>query len=274
MCDPAFHQNKLALEAQLGNASSPLTQFQRSGLRTSAWYCELESIKVLSAPPIYGAGGVWIPAARQTEKQQPRLEKPVVFDMWADAQIDLRPDGDAVQAYLTLMTGKPTVPYVFANGEFVGGSEVLHSLLCAIPWNSFCTCSHPCSQASKPIHAVHNSSLARAALGEEQKRLAYPVCFPDSGFGCRAEAWVYTACRRCCQYKACPGAAKIHCARAFLHVWCVKVDMSTACRRLSRCCRLARCRRCWPPRRLPSAQRHQEWQPEPLITAAADCSAA
>lgn len=100
--------------------------------------------------------------------------------MWADAQIDLRPDGDAVQAYLTLMTGKPTVPYVFANGEFVGGSEVLHSLLCAIRWNSFCTCSHPYSQASKPIHAVHNSSLAKAALEEEQKRLAYPVCFPDS----------------------------------------------------------------------------------------------
>ena len=114
------------------------------------------------------------------EIQQPRLEKPVVFNMRADAQIDLRPDGDAVQAYLTLMTGKPTVPYVFANGEFVGGSEVLHSLLFAVPWNLFCTCSHSHSQASKPIHAVHNSSVARAALGEEQKRLAYPVCFPDS----------------------------------------------------------------------------------------------
>ncbi|KAK9906670.1 hypothetical protein WJX75_005879 [Coccomyxa subellipsoidea] len=43
--------------------------------------------------------------------------------------IDLRPDGDAVQAYLTLMTGKPTVPYVFANGEFVGGSEETIALL-------------------------------------------------------------------------------------------------------------------------------------------------
>lgn len=49
------------------------------------------------------------------------------------AQIDLRPDGEAVQAYLTLLTGKPTVPYVFANGEFVGGSEVLHSVFHATP---------------------------------------------------------------------------------------------------------------------------------------------
>lgn len=39
-------------------------------------------------------------------------------------QIDLRPDGEAIQSYLTLLTGKPTVPYVFVNGEFVGGSEV------------------------------------------------------------------------------------------------------------------------------------------------------
>ena len=44
--------------------------------------------------------------------------------MRAWVQIDLRPDGDAIQAYLTLLTGKPTVPYVFVNGEFVGGSEV------------------------------------------------------------------------------------------------------------------------------------------------------
>ncbi|EIE23891.1 glutaredoxin-1 [Coccomyxa subellipsoidea C-169] len=43
--------------------------------------------------------------------------------------IDLRPDGDAIQAYLTLLTGKPTVPYVFVDGEFIGGSEETIALL-------------------------------------------------------------------------------------------------------------------------------------------------
>ncbi|BDA46477.1 probable Glutaredoxin-C3 [Coccomyxa sp. Obi] len=43
--------------------------------------------------------------------------------------IDLRPDGEAIQTYLTLLTGKPTVPYVFVDGEFVGGSEETIALL-------------------------------------------------------------------------------------------------------------------------------------------------
>lgn len=43
--------------------------------------------------------------------------------MPAWVQIDLRPDGEAIQSYLTLLTGKPTVPYVFVDGEFIGGSE-------------------------------------------------------------------------------------------------------------------------------------------------------
>jgi glutaredoxin-related protein len=31
--------------------------------------------------------------------------------------------GDLVQIVLTELTGQPTVPYVFINGDFIGGSD-------------------------------------------------------------------------------------------------------------------------------------------------------
>lgn len=39
-------------------------------------------------------------------------------------KLDLIPEGPAIQEYLTLLTDKLTVPYVFIGGQFVGGSEV------------------------------------------------------------------------------------------------------------------------------------------------------
>ncbi len=42
-------------------------------------------------------------------------------------ELDLRPDGDVMQAALTRMTGQRSVPNVFVNGNHVGGNDDTHA---------------------------------------------------------------------------------------------------------------------------------------------------
>jgi glutaredoxin-related protein len=66
--------------------------------------------------------------------------------MCALVQLDLMPEGPAIQEYLTLLTGKPTVPYVFINGQFIGGSEVRSP--CTL---SLHLCRHCCSAQTSRV---------------------------------------------------------------------------------------------------------------------------
>ncbi|WVN86263.1 glutaredoxin [Cryptococcus depauperatus CBS 7841] len=43
-------------------------------------------------------------------------------------QLDERDDGSAIQAYLKQLNGQATVPYIYINKEFIGGSSELTRL--------------------------------------------------------------------------------------------------------------------------------------------------
>ncbi|GAQ79260.1 hypothetical protein KFL_000270190 [Klebsormidium nitens] len=40
-----------------------------------------------------------------------------------ERDIDVDPEGYLMQLVLTELTGQPTVPYVFVNGQFIGGAD-------------------------------------------------------------------------------------------------------------------------------------------------------
>ena len=42
-------------------------------------------------------------------------------------ELDVRPDGAAIQAELAKMTGQRSVPNVFVNGQHVGGNDDTHA---------------------------------------------------------------------------------------------------------------------------------------------------
>ncbi|KAJ1566838.1 thioredoxin reductase, partial [Cladochytrium tenue] len=47
---------------------------------------------------------------------------------FAALELDVRPDGGAIQNYLQTKTGQRTVPNIFVNGQHVGGCDSVHDL--------------------------------------------------------------------------------------------------------------------------------------------------
>ena len=78
-------------------------------------------------------------------------------------ELDLRADGRAVQAYLQATTGSRTVPSVWLNGKYFGGSDDTVSGL-----------------ASGKFDGVD-----RGAAVEEAEQAGYKPCSGDDGIPCR-----------------------------------------------------------------------------------------